>query len=658
MVELDILRRALEREKKARKEAEKILEDKSLELYKTTLKLKESNYKLKKLLKENSNLFEEFVKNFNDAYIVIDIKGNVLNMNENAVNLFGYNIQKESLNVISLIYEKDFGYAMSSFEELLQDGYFNNFVIRILTKKKEIKWIQINANIIYDSNKKPVKAQGIIRDVTKERLSKKLLEQSESVLTKIISSLEGGILFENEERKIVLTNDVFCKLFNITLSPDDLIGVDCSRSAENSKNLFSNPDKFIERINQILFEKKKVLGDKILMNNGTVLERDFIPIFYQNKYSGHLWFYRDITLKENFNVSLRKEKEKYSSVINNMNLGLIEVDIEDRILMINKSFVKMSGYNEEELIGRKAADIFLTQEKQKFIIKKQNQKRIDGKSGSYQIKIKDKNKNIRTWLISGAPNYNIKGELIGTIGIHLDITKIKELELQKINMLNDLEQSNHKLEQYAHVVSHDLKAPLRSINALANWIKQDNLEKFDTSSLQNFDLLDNTLEKMESLISGVLNYSKISSKTKINNTVDLDLLLQEILKTLILPENIKLKVINKLPIVNGDKIKFQQLFENLIDNAIKYNDKENGIIEIDCKNQNSFYQFSIKDNGIGIPKKYFNRIFNLFQSLKIEKQSTGIGLSIVKNIVQLYGGEIWLESEPNKFSIFYFTIKK
>ena len=157
---------------------------------------------------------------------------------------------------------------------------------------------------------------------------------------------------------------------------------------------------------------------------------------------------------------------------------------------------------------------------------------------------------------------------------------------------------------------------------------------------------------MEQLITDVLEYSSIINGVKENNDVDLNLLIEEIKKV------IYIKVLQELPIIKGDKTKFQQLFQNLISNAIKFNDKEKGIIEIDVKEQNSFYKFSINDNGIGIEKEHFDKIFKIFQSLKKSKDSSGIGLSIVKKIVDLYKGEIWLESEVNKETTFFFTIKK
>ena len=163
---------------------------------------------------------------------------------------------------------------------------------------------------------------------------------------------------------------------------------------------------------------------------------------------------------------------------------------------------------------------------------------------------------------------------------------------------------------------------------------------------------------MEKLISGVLKYSSAGSSLLEDENVDLNHILNNLQKTLFIPDNIHLSVLKKLPIVKGDKTKFEQLFQNFISNAVKFCDKEKGIVEIDYKDNNTFHQFSIRDNGIGIEKKYHDKIFKIFTLLNEREDSTGIGLSIVKKIIDLYEGDIWLESKPGVGTVFYFTIKK
>ena len=654
---IEILERALAREKSARKLAETILEEKSRELYLTSEELKKVNTTLENLLDEKSSQLEGVFENINDAYVVMDLKGNVIKLNDIATNLFEYDIKNESLNVVDLIYKEDVEYAMNSFSNLLKNGFFSNYEARIITKTNSIKWVHINASIIFDRTKKPIAAQGIVRDITAEKEAAEKLIQSENRLSTLILNLESGVLLESEERKIVLTNTKFCELFHIPVAPELLKNQDCSNAAEQSKNFFKNPNAFVTRINEILLKKEPVIGDELTMTNGKILERDYIPIYENKKYKGHLWTYRDVTLRRRYRQSLEAQKQKYSSIIANMNLGLVEVDTNDKILMINQSFSEMSGYSEEELLGKYGNKIFPIEGDEEKILS-ENSKRISGESNSYEITAKNKKGEIRNWLISGAPNYNINGEVIGSIGIHLDITNLKLLQIQKENLLKELEKSNNELHEYAHIVSHDLKSPLRSINALISFLKADNEGILNEESLRNFNLIEITLEKMEQLITDILDYSSLGSSFDNKQDIKTYEIVKDLEKIMFIPEHIQLKISSDLPNIIGDKTKISQLFQNLIGNAIKFNDKENGVIEISAKEKNNCYEFCVKDNGIGIDKKYHDSIFKIFHSLKKSKDSSGIGLSIVKKIVDLHHGEIWIKSKPTKGTEFYFTLSK
>ncbi|WP_299060285.1 PAS domain S-box protein [uncultured Polaribacter sp.] len=655
---IDILERALKREKSARKAAEKILEDKSRDLYFVSEKLKDTNTKLETLLDEKSTQLEGVFENIVDAFVVMDLSGKVVKFNEPAIHLFGYDINNETLNVKDLVYKEDMEYAISSFFDLLTKGFFKNYQSRIYTKSKEIKWVQINASIIYNKEKQPIGAQGIVRDITEKRAADEKLLESKNRLSALVLNLNSGIILEDENRKISLTNNKFCQLFKLEESPEDLYGRNSDWALEEIKTLFKKPDEFESRIIEIVTNKTAVFGDHLELKDGTVLERNYMPIIVSGNLNGFLWTFRDITLEKNYSLSLEAQKAKYSNIIANMNLGLIEINTKNEILMVNQSFIEMSGYSKEELIGKKGNEYFPLTDLDAERLKIQRNKRLKGESDSYELKVKTKSGEIRHWLVSGAPNYNLSGEIVGSIGINLDITEFKKLELQKEKILKELEKRNEELHEYAHIVSHDLKSPLRSIDALVSWIKADNEGKFDEMTLENFNLINTTLETMEKLISNVLEYSSAGSNTTSLDDVDLNTTISDLKSFLYVPENISINVVNTLPIIKGDKTKFQQLFQNFISNAIKFCDKEVGLIEIEYIDKNTFHQFSIKDNGIGIEKKYHEKIFQVFHSLNKRKDSTGIGLSIVKKIIDLHEGDIWLESEPNVGTTFFFTLKK
>jgi len=233
----------------------------------------------------------------------------------------------------------------------------------------------------------------------------------------------------------------------------------------------------------------------------------------------------------------------------------------------------------------------------------------------------------------------------------------KAFEKQK-TLLKNLELRNQELSDYAHMVSHDLKSPLRSIDALTAWLSEDYKDKLNEEGAKSLGLIRNNVEKMDTLISGILDYSTITKNQTEYYDVDINLLLENILSTLLIPQHVSIKKASKLPVVKGDKYRLQQLFQNLIDNAIKYNDKPEGVIEIGVTDKNEFWEFYVKDNGKGIEETYFKKVFNTFMKLENNPESSGIGLSIVKKIVQLYGGDIWVESEVEMGTTFFFTLKK
>ncbi|WP_299338985.1 ATP-binding protein [uncultured Psychroserpens sp.] len=224
-------------------------------------------------------------------------------------------------------------------------------------------------------------------------------------------------------------------------------------------------------------------------------------------------------------------------------------------------------------------------------------------------------------------------------------------------LLNNLESRNQELSDYAHMVSHDLKSPLRSIDTLTSWLEEDYKEKFDKQGKQQLHLIRNSVEKMDTLINGILEYSTIAKNQIETYDVDVNTLIEDILKIIQVPNHITITT-HELPIIKGDKYRLQQLFQNLIDNAILYNDKPIGTISIGANDKDGFWEFYISDNGKGIDNVYFDKIFKTFESLESNMSSTGIGLSIVKKIVNLYGGNIWLISKLNEGTTFYFTLKK
>jgi len=241
--------------------------------------------------------------------------------------------------------------------------------------------------------------------------------------------------------------------------------------------------------------------------------------------------------------------------------------------------------------------------------------------------------------------------------IKLETEKRKYAELKLKDNLNNLEKINKELDQFAYIVSHDLKAPLRAIASLSDWIKEDTLELLSEESKKNLELLRGRVIRMENLINGILAYTKAGKNTTEKKIVNLNDMLNDIIDLLNPPKNIKITQPKDLPSFETEATKLQQVFANLLNNSIKYMDKPKGEINIGWIRLEDKFQFFIEDNGPGIESKYHEKIFVIFQTLSTRDQieSTGIGLSIVKKLIEEQGGKIWIESIPNKGTKFLFT---
>lgn len=236
--------------------------------------------------------------------------------------------------------------------------------------------------------------------------------------------------------------------------------------------------------------------------------------------------------------------------------------------------------------------------------------------------------------------------------------KISRIEQQREHILRDLENRNKELRDYAQIVSHDLKSPLRNIMTLIDWIKEDGPE-IDASIQSHFAAIEENISKMDNLIHGILEYSIADQKQETKHQIDLNQLISDTINMLHVPDHVDILIMDRMPLINAEKARLCQLFQNLISNAIKAVTKnEEGEIKIGLTESKTFFNFYVEDNGYGIEEKYHEKIFEIFQTLEEDNKSTGIGLSIVKKIIEYYEGKIDLVSIPEKGTKFSFSLKK
>jgi PAS domain S-box-containing protein len=271
----------------------------------------------------------------------------------------------------------------------------------------------------------------------------------------------------------------------------------------------------------------------------------------------------------------------------------------------------------------------------------------------------------------GRGEYNADGKPVRMVGMVLDMTNRKHAEqalqerateLTRLNAVLEqtaalLKDRNQELDQFAYVVSHDLKAPLRAIANLSEWVEEDLGDQVPDANKHQLQLMRTRVYRLEALINGLLEYSRAGRKEVPIESVDVAQLLADILDSLAPPPAFQITIEPGMPTLTTKRLLLSQVFSNLIGNAIKHHPRVDGSVTVSVQDEGSVYKFAIADDGAGIDPNYHQRIFTIFQTLKArdEQENTGIGLSIVKKIIETEGGSIWLESQPHQGTTFYFT---
>ncbi|UII21340.1 PAS domain-containing hybrid sensor histidine kinase/response regulator [Fulvivirga ligni] len=575
--------------------------------------------------------------------------------------------------------------SLSKWIELIHQGDRKNFLatiqnpdlkkndklsleIRLGKPSESYKWYMVRGLVTeVNDDDKPTIITGIFSDISGIKRAELDIRKSNLRLKTTIARLNNGILLEDEDRKIIITNQVFCNIFGIPVEPELLIGSDCSNSAEEIKGLFKDPALFVQRIDELLKDKEHVIGEVIEMADGRILERDFIPVIMENQYVGHLWKYRDVTNIEQSQQLLRTNEEKYRSIIANMNLGLLEVDNEDNIIYANQCFCDITGYSFEEIKSNKASDYLLKGENAQFM-HDINEKRKLGISDMYEIPVKNKRGELIWLLISGAPLYNNVGEQTGSIGIHLDITAQKNLEGELRDAKSMAEESAKAKEIFLANMSHEIRTPMNAILGMSNLLQKTNLNYDQNNYLR---AINTSAENLLVIINDILDLTKIESgKLKIDSiTFNLKESIEQLEKMFLYKAQEKGLIYNiryeaNLPeYFQGDPYRINQILINLVGNAIKFTHQGKVSISVKAKKQKNkqfAVSFIVSDTGIGMDEGFKERLFENFSQedpgITRKYGGTGLGLAISRRLIHLLNGDLEIESEKGRGTTITLTV--
>ncbi len=369
----------------------------------------------------------------------------------------------------------------------------------------------------------------------------------------------------------------------------------------------------------------------------------------------------EITLRERIEIHMRQSLKELADVKAALDEHAIVAitDPQGKITYANDKFCAISKYTRAELIGQDHRLINSGHHPKEFM------RELWGTIGQGKVwkgEILNRAKDGSFYWVDTTivPFLGPDGKPTQYVAIRADITERKRAQERQNDLMGEFKEINEQLNQFAYVVSHDLKAPLRAISSLADWLITDYGDKVGEAGKEQFNMLLGRTKRMNSLVDGILRYSRVTRQHEDLVTVDVNHLLRDVCDLLAPPPGMVVRVAPGLPTLECERTRLTQVFENLISNAIKYMGRPTGEINVGCEDAGLHWKFHVRDNGPGIEEKYFEKIFQIFQTLaaRDDRESTGIGLAIVKKTIELSGGRVWVESKVGEGSTFYFTMLK
>ncbi len=380
----------------------------------------------------------------------------------------------------------------------------------------------------------------------------------------------------------------------------------------------------------------------------------------ENRLIGIVGAVQDVTVQKEAEELLKETLLRQNAILDNIPDMAWLKDLNSRYIAVNEQFSKTCGQKIEDIIGKIDHDIWQKSFADKY---RQDDLEVINSGQRRQVEELQLDSTGREYWVETikTPIRNALGEVVGTTGIAREITERKKAEIEREALISELEAKNAELERFTYTVSHDLKSPLVTITGFLSYLERDarngNFDNFN----KDIGRIQQAVQKMQDLLKDLLELSRIGRL--MNEPVELKFgeIVKEALALVegqITSKRVSVEFTDDGCKVRGDGARLVEAMQNLIDNAIKFmGDQPHPRIKIgvltDAKNRPTFF---VQDNGIGIDPQYSERIFGLFNKLDANTQGSGVGLTIVKRIIEVHGGRIWVESQPGKGSTFYFTL--